>query len=223
MPSAHVLAPARKCHPPGRAAPGRRRTKRARCPARLQGCAASARSQYDVSRAGHAGVGFSAPRKQFNQRRLVSPSSPSRFPVTCAEIPRAGKLAIVAAIDAVADRRPQLHRDRALNSMVNRNAAASAGTAREWPGSRQTSMHFAHAAVIRLGRLRARKICIKLTRKNHDPQFDPAAACACRASRARRVPRVPPRAPARNRRTRGSETRRPPARSVRPSAQDGYA
>ena len=114
MPSEHVLAPARKCHPPGRAAPGRRRTKRARCPARLQGCAASARSQYDVSRAGHAGVGFSAPRKQFNQRRLVSPSSPSRFPVTCAEIPRAGELAVVAAVGAVADQRPQVLGNGAL-------------------------------------------------------------------------------------------------------------
>ena len=68
-----------------------------------------------------------APREQFDQPRVVQPVPHLEVGQRAHArelVPRTGKLAVVAAVDAVADQRPQLGRDRA--GVLDRQVADAA-------------------------------------------------------------------------------------------------
>ena len=129
-----------------RAAPARsprRRGAAARCPAPPPGCAASARGRCGGSRCLRCGAG-TRPRSRPTARSSVAPSSGARASKSGSGaalrvlVPRADELAVVAAVDAVADQRraarPGSAR-RARSSGRRCSAARRAGTARRWPAS----------------------------------------------------------------------------------------
>ena len=119
-------------------------------------------------------------------------------------VPRADELAVVAAVDAVADQRPQLERDRPV--VLDRQVGDAAPRIepvrrRRWPASgrrrcRRCSCRNAPrpaASAAAPGRRRSRRGRTSTRRRATAP------ACACRASRGRCARPARPRAPAPNR------------------------
>ena len=219
--SAAAPAPSRCARAPARSARVARALQRPRdrrvaarraahCPAPPPGCAASARGRCGGSRCLRCGAGTRL-RSSATAPAASAPSRPSRASKSGSAaalrvlVPGADELAVVAAVDAVADQRRAARAGsarRARSSGRRCSAARRAGTAPTMACVGQTSMQALQLPQCALDRRRSAAAPGRRRSRRGRTSSRPrgaAPACACRASRCRCARPARPRAPAPNR------------------------